>query len=225
MAQVKKFALIPEELVVKHTVSSKRLSELDKIMMNILNSNLPDHEKLIRYHEVLQKSLNLQEFNTHEKKEALPEKKDPPQGTSQDIKNEAEKKPLQVNYQDFILPSIPQNMRGKAENVLGLIRGQPDILSWNSKGQLIANKEEIPNSNIIDFFSYLYKPKSNISNGAVYDKVLKDLNIPMQFIANTKISGKKKPSAKKKHELLLSEYNLRKKARVTYQPVLKWENM
>ena len=63
MAQVKKFTLIPEELVIKHTVSSKRLSELDKLMVKILNSDLPDQEKLIRYHEVLQTSLNLQEFN------------------------------------------------------------------------------------------------------------------------------------------------------------------
>ena len=40
-------------------------------MVKILNSDLPDQEKLIRYHEVLQTSLILQEFNqpTVEKKE------------------------------------------------------------------------------------------------------------------------------------------------------------
>jgi hypothetical protein len=202
---------MPEELSVKHTVSSKRLSELDELMMTILNSNLPDHEKLARYHEVLQKSLNLQQFNTptHEKKDIsqdTSEKKDPPQ-------HEAEKKPLQINYQDFILPSIPKNMRGKAENVLGLIKNQPDILSWNSKGQLIANKEEIPNSNIIDFFSHLYKPKNNISNGAVYDGLLKDLNIPMQFIRNTKTSEKKK----------VVNIPKRKPGKRLVKPVLRWE--
>ena len=211
-----KFALIPEELVAKHTVSSKRLSELDKIMISILNSNLPDHEKLIRYHEVLQKSLNLQEFNTptYEKKD-LSEKKDTPQHTLQDIskdpKNETEKKPLQVNYQDLILPSIPKNMRGKAENVLGLIKNQPDILSWNSKGQLVVNKEEIPHSNIIDFFSHLYKPKNNISNADVYNKVLEDLNIPMQFIGNAKTS-KKKTVPK------------RKPGKRPVKPPIKWES-
>lgn len=210
MAQVKKFALIPEELVVKHTVSNKRLSELDRTMMDILNSNLPDHEKLMRYHEVLQKSLNLQQFNT-----PMHEKKDTSQDTSQDIRHEgirqdAEKKPLQVNYQELILPSIPKNMRGKAENVLSLIKNQPEILSWNSKGQLLVNKEEMPNSNIIDFFTYLYKPKNNISNGAVYDKVLKDLNIPMQFIGNTKTSEKK-------------TIPKRKPGKRSVKPTLKWE--
>ena len=30
--------------------------------------------------------------------------------------HKTEKKPLQFNYQDLILPSMPQNMRGKAEN-------------------------------------------------------------------------------------------------------------
>jgi len=51
MTQVKKFALIPEELVVKHAVSNKRLKELDKLMIKILNSDLPDHEKLMHYHD------------------------------------------------------------------------------------------------------------------------------------------------------------------------------
>ena len=219
MAQVKKFALIPEELVVKHTVSNKRLSELDRTMMSILNSNLPDHEKLVRYHEVLQKSLNLQQFNTpnHEKRD-LSEKKDTPQGTSQDIpkgapqgiRQEAEKKPLQVNYQDLILPSIPKNMREKAANVLGLIKNQPDILSWNSKGQLVVNKEEIPDSNIIDFFTHLYKSRKNISNSVVYDKVLKELNIPMQFIGNAKL-------------LKMSEKKSFPKRKRVVKPPIKWE--
>jgi len=56
----------------------------------------------------------MQEKKTPEKKE-----------TSQ----EDEKKVPQYNYQDFILPSVPKNMQGKAENVLGLSKNQPDILS------------------------------------------------------------------------------------------------
>ena len=71
---------------------------------------------------------------------------------------------------------------------------------------------EIVNSNIIDFFSHLHKPKSNVSNGNVYDKNIKDLNIPMQFIGNTTTSEKK----------VVPKRKLGK--RVEKLPI-KWENL
>lgn len=229
MTQDKKLTFIPEELTIKHTVSNKRLSELDKLMVEILNSDLHDQEKLTRYHRVLQTSLNLQEFNqpilkqfqtsetfSNQAKKDNEEIKMDKKDQSQDITDEAEKKPPQINYQDLILPSIPKNMRGKAASVLDLIKNQPDILSWGSKGQLIANKEEIPNTNIIDFFGHLYKSRKNTPHHVIYDKALKDLNIPKYFIGNKNIVLS--PEKKK-----VVNIPIRKPVKRLIKPAIKWE--
>ena len=240
MAQVKKFTLVPEELVIKHTVSNKRLSELDKLMIKILNSDIPDQEKLTRYHEVLQTSLNLQEFNRPivKIKENI---KNPP--TSKSLPNqEMNKKDSEEieldkkeygHYRDILLAAMTKSKRSKAENILTLIQQQPEVLSYNELGEISLYGRKLLDSNIIDFLNYMFHSRKVVSHKDMFGKVVNDLNIPKSFITNKRLlhsteeDGSKKNYSvpQKKHELLLSEYNLRKKARVTYQPVLKWENM
>ncbi len=192
MAQIKKFALIPEELVTKHTVSNKRLSELDKAMMKILHSDLPDSEKLIFYHELLKKSLNLQEFNQPMKENKVQStseheqnntSENQPQLTSEN-KSRQEVKVEDNNYQGLILASLSKSMRRKAENALTIMQNQPDIISWSKNGEILSHGENIPNTNIIDFFQYLYNSRKVLPHKGIYDTMLKDLNIPKQFIGN-----------------------------------------
>jgi hypothetical protein len=49
--------------VIKHAVSNEKLTDFDKLLIKILNSDLLDQEKVTHYHEALQTSLNLQEFS------------------------------------------------------------------------------------------------------------------------------------------------------------------
>lgn len=201
MAQIKKFALIPEELVAKHTVSSKRLSELDKLMLNILHSDLPDYEKLIRYQELLQKSLNLQEYNNARpvKKE---ETKQVENSMEQQVESSKEKQvqdsePPRDHFHDLILSSVSKPMRRKAENALSLIKLQPEVLSWNSKGEISHQGEKIPNSNIIDLFNYMFNSRKILPHKSRYDQALKDLNVPKQFIGNKKLLNTPEKSVKR----------------------------
>lgn len=217
MAQVKKFALIPEELVIKHTVSNKRLSELDKKMIMILNSDLPDHEKLKRFHEVLQTSLNLQQFNRPTQEKNLEEevKKSDLEVKKMEEENKKVFVENQDNYHEFILASLSKTSRKKAENVLSLIKFHPEILSWDSKGAITVHGEKIPNSNIVNFFNYLYNSRKLPLHKSTYDVILKDLNIPKKFLGNTnllKSPGKKVVKSKdvpKRH----------------VKPLIKWETI
>ncbi|XP_035229668.1 zinc finger protein 107-like [Stegodyphus dumicola] len=148
MEFTKKYVLVPEEMMTKHTISDKQLSELDKAMMHILNSSDDDREKLVRYYELLQKKLNLKEYNSPFK---------PPKDDSQNslddsaemkkVKEEEEEAPSSVtdgdkqmtvtDYSTVILDSVPLRMRRKAQNALAILKRHPDILKWNDKGEFI----------------------------------------------------------------------------------------
>jgi len=242
MAQVKKFTLVPEELVIRHAVSKKRLSELDKLMIKILNSDLPDQEKLTRYQEVLQTSLNLQEFNRpivkiKENIENYPTSKSLSDQEIEMNKKDSEEIELdkkEYGYsRDIILAAMSKSKRNKAENILTLIQQQPEVLSYNELGEISLYGRKLSDSNIIDFLNYMFDSRKVVPHKNMFNKAVNDLNIPKSFITNKRllhsteedVSKKNYSVPQKKHELLLSEYNLRKKARVTYRPVLKWENM
>ena len=63
METAKKFALVPEEMLNRHVPSSKELNSFDDAILKILNSSLPEHEKVNQYYKLLQRKMNLQEFN------------------------------------------------------------------------------------------------------------------------------------------------------------------
>ncbi|GBN45033.1 hypothetical protein AVEN_245642-1 [Araneus ventricosus] len=52
-----------EHLVSKHTVSDRQLNDLDKNMLNILNSSLEEHENVKQYYAFLQKKMYTEEYN------------------------------------------------------------------------------------------------------------------------------------------------------------------
>jgi len=219
MAQVKKFSLIPEEFVIKHTVSNKRLTELDKLMIKILNSNLPDHEKLARYHEVLQTSLNLQEFNhpmkeTHAQEQSISTQVPVSEKNGvQEIKVEKEDN----DYHDLILAAIPKSKRSAAEHVLALIKKQPKVLSYNDRGEIILHDQRIENSNIIDMIKYIFNSRVAVSNKNTYHKAISDLNIPQSLITNRKLF-------EKNQDIVPMKKLVRKKKPVLNKNPITWDN-
>jgi hypothetical protein len=204
--------------------------------MNILNSNLPDHEKLARYHEVLQTSLNLQEFNPPILKEKVTElnenlsKKDNEE-VQMDEGIKIDKKDVQEmkvenedeDCRDLILAAIPKSKRSIAENILVLIKKQPNVLSYNNRGEIILHGQQIENSYITDLIKYTLNSRSNVSDNNVYNKAINDLNIPKSFIINKRLLHSTVEDVSKKPKLLMSKYNLRKGKHVSLP--FKWENL
>lgn len=195
MEFAKKYALVPEESITKHTISSQQLSDLDKTMVQILNSPLEDHEKVHRYYELLQKKLKMNEYNSPYKipemnsanKIPLEEKILP----APIIENEnpqiiKEEKQSGYSYDDIILESVPPNLKGKADTALNILKSRPDILSWNNKGEISYHEEKIPHSNIADMFNLIFTNKKTVNIPAKNNflSAVSELNLPKQYIRN-----------------------------------------
>jgi hypothetical protein len=92
MEFAKKYALVSEDQLSKHIPTEKHMSDLDNEMTKILKSSLNEHEKVRKYYEVLQKKMNLENFNLpwqkNEVSENIEEMKLPKQ---EPIKHEPEK--------------------------------------------------------------------------------------------------------------------------------------
>lgn len=131
MEFAKKFALIPHDQVNKHIPMEKDISDLDNQMSKILKSSLSEYEKVQKYYEILQKKMNLGNFNSPWKSEMqqLPVDEELP---SKKIKQES---PM---YDDvLILDSVPQNMRKYASNLLVMLKNHPDSIKWNDRGEML----------------------------------------------------------------------------------------
>lgn len=178
MEFAKKFTLIPEETLPKHTASPQQLSEFDKEMSKILNNRqLSEDEKVKLYYQILQQKLNLKEYNStwtpQDQPESLtwasPEKAESPA----------------FNYEALILETVPQTMRKHANNLLTLLKTRPRELKWNEQGEVIIRDKTLSNTNIVDLVSLLFSNNSkNVEGKEPFLSTLTELNIPKHYIRN-----------------------------------------
>lgn len=203
MEFAKKFALVPEEALNKHTPSQKQLSELDKALLKILNSSLPDYEKVQRYYELLQRKMNLQENNLPwiqrsdeevEQQPAKPEqdsvkqdsaKQEPTTTTTQETVNPEHIK-QEIDYNQLPLTLVPSRMKKQALKLLEFLKTSPHKLEWNEKGIVSFKNKKIQNSNIADFFHLIFSTNKKVPINAQGEllQVLKEMHVPQSFIKN-----------------------------------------
>ncbi|GBO03034.1 hypothetical protein AVEN_255417-1 [Araneus ventricosus] len=186
MEHAEKIALIPEHLVSKHTVSDKQLNDLDKSMLNILNSSLEEHEKVKQYYALLQKKMNIEEYN-------LPWK--PPEEPAP--LNNIEVEPMlprkEDSYGHVVSNSVPQGMKNEASKALDFIKEHSNILKWNDKGEILIGNELIPKTNIADLFNIIFthnKKKTNVAGIQEFLAVLNLMNMPKHYVKNNYLTAK-----------------------------------
>ena len=178
MEHAEKFALIPEEFLSKHVPSTQQMSEFDLAMSKILNSSLPDHEKVKQYYELLQRKMNLEEFNS-------PWKPIPKQEEKLDEAPAIKHEPQQ-EYSSIMLSTVPRNMRPRAEELLHFLKSQPNVFTWTPRGEVTYKGQKLENSNLADFLNLIFSPgkKSTVKGQKEMLRAFKELGVPDSMIRN-----------------------------------------
>ncbi|GFU00302.1 uncharacterized protein NPIL_231861 [Nephila pilipes] len=188
MQHAKKFVLIPEDQLIKNTPSQQQMTEFDHQMSKILNSKLPDYEKMQRYYELLRRKMNLQDYNlpgiayeNHAFEDEHPVQKDEP------VKLKGEIKPkVDENYMSIILESVPKTYKNQASTLLNILKDKPNILSWNEQGEVFFRDKKYQQSNLADLFNMIFtnRKSSTITAKEEFLQTLQELNTPRHYIKN-----------------------------------------
>lgn len=186
MEHAKKFALIPAETLAKHVPTKKQMSEFDLSMAKILNSTLPDHEKVQQYYELLKRKMDLEEFNKPSMQKPQEEEL---------IKKEPEKslphpEPKTEDDTSFILSSVPSNMKRYAQILLDFLKKHPRKFEWDKNLTVTFDGRPIPNSNVADLFHLLFSvnKKAPIQAQAELLRTLQEMHVPENLIKNKHLS-------------------------------------
>lgn len=209
METAEKFALIPEEMLSKHTPTEKEISDFDRAMLKILNSSLPDHEKVRQYYELLKRKINLQDFNppwipkSQGEPETHPQEKELENHPEKDEKNFSLKQELickrtptarekQDIYTPVILNSVHPRFTKQAEYLLQLLKSHPNIISWNEQGELLYKDQVFPKSNLADMFNLIFSNRKvkNFLGKNEFFQALEEINVPKHFVKNRHIHAK-----------------------------------
>lgn len=225
-----KYALIPEETLSKHIPTKKHLSDFDREMEKILNSNLQDFEKVQLYYELLKRKTNLQEFNQPWKiseaddtmKEPSKVEQDPPK-----IKREI----IENHHEQPLLDVIPTGLKKQARQLLQYLKTNPTLFHWNKRGEIIYKNNIIPNSNLADLISLILTQRSvkyPLNGKEEFLNVLSEFNVPKLFIKNRNLSTKNEVYVSPEIEKSRIEKSIVSKKRKKLFPVntskIQWEN-
>ena len=177
MLNVRKFALVPEE-IANQIVSAQRqqtdlvqdtpistLTLLDRKLKQILeNTNLPPDVKAKEYAQVLHLYTGIRDKAVGRTQLAVAE-------------------PAYEPDLDF-LTGISMRYRNKARMLIKHVEENPD-LAWNEKGEILYKGNLVPNSNIIDLVHTAVKPGVSVPTGAPeFTRALREHNIPKTALSS-----------------------------------------
>lgn len=201
MEHAKKYALIPEETFSKHVPSKKQMTDFDREMSHILNSSLPDHEKVQKYYELLKRKMNLEENNlpwmtstSTEKKMEQSENtpKNASQNSSETDTAKQELLPLdkkEDDYSSIILGSVPTTLKKQAGNLLQILKSHPNTIRWNKQGEIFFKDQKYEKSNLADLFNLIFTNRrpEDLAAKNEFIQALQELNVPKHFIKNKQV--------------------------------------
>ena len=186
-----KYALIPEDDFSKHVPSKQQMTDFDIAMSKILNSSLPDHEKIQRYYELLKRKMDLQEFNIPWlSKQPEEEKNKPP--TEKSIKQESPvKQEPQQDYDSLIISSVPAPMKTQAENLLNFLKKHPNIIQWDQRGRITHHGRKLEQSNVAELFHLIFcvNKKASVPAQNEFLQALQEIGIPSSIIKNKHLNA------------------------------------
>jgi hypothetical protein len=192
MEHGRKMILVPQETMLKlQGHSSSTLSKLDLQMSKVLKDKTKtDAEKWQDYYRILQPYLHVSE-----------EQRKPLNIAIHQSPVEAPVLPIETpmpvqrqittgkdDTQDLLMNTVPQKFRRQATNLYNVLKNSNNV-TWNENGEVTIKGKEIKGSNIVDLVNDVVRTRKNTSaeGWQTLAGALKDMNVPQEFIGNTKM--------------------------------------
>ena len=195
--------LLPQESVLnlqslKKTVQTPgtSLSRLDSEMSEILKSSQleNDREKWSRYHQVLQRYLNLKEVGEETDKKR--KKKNEQMDNAVDSASVAEKPKdateeregeVKPRGDSFVVENVPAKFRDNASNLVKSLRLDGRV-RWNPNGAISIDIMSVNGANFIDLVNYAMRSRKVGAPKGIdqFARALQAADIPKEFIGNPK---------------------------------------
>lgn len=188
--------LVPEEMAraVQASMGSAQpaqrvLSKLDESIQSILGSSgVSDKDKVVQYHEALQKYLQLHKHEANPTSIHLRVSEQPStESMGGDAHPQSETEHTGSMRED-VLKMLPVTLKHKGKLLMDHIFKQPEDANWrwNARGELVFDGRVIDGSNMIDLMYDVLKDRKMVkpTGWQYFLHVLRDINVPESLIMN-----------------------------------------
>ena len=205
MEYAQKMVLVPEgsvRLLEKRNnemiapVTNSMVSLKDDMKETLFDPLLPDDQKAAFYAQLLQRYLAYKDKRTRDIQAPVSVKIADSAEQDKSLKNiskvsESEPKSnedVTTNAMTSeILRNVPKTLKRRASHLLSRIQNHPEIINWNSKGELIHEGQTLTGTNIVDLFGDVLRERRNFNppGADVFVHGLSRMNTPQEYIGNT----------------------------------------
>lgn len=201
----KKMVLVPEQALerlrqrekIQTAPLTSRLNRLDHQMEDVLNSTeLSDEEKVKHYSQKLQNYLTYYNQRKDEpmkiKFEATPEhQNEPGEGEEKPPAPEAPRLEVQDKIERNIVSSLPKTLKNCGKLLIEKIKENPEIMKWDSRGQLVFEDRPLAGSHIIDLIGDFMRERKGVDpiGWQVFARGLAKMNAPEDLVRNERRRG------------------------------------
>lgn len=172
---------------VPDPLSDSVLSLDDEIKRILESSSVPDHEKVLKYEQAVQKYLTrVDQINSRSGSRDIHSAPPAPSRDRALPTTVPELEAKTVKLEQRVVDSLPKTLQNKGRLLVDHLKDSTE-LSWNDRGELIIKGETIAGSNVSDLIHETLRARklsSEPTGWKPYADVLKQSNVPGALIGN-----------------------------------------
>ena len=213
MQHTTKMVMVPQDAYTNLVSKQKQmyspvvnqLSNLDQELQTIVtNPNLSSEVKYHQYMNIFKRYQTLRNYN--QETTAAPVLPDEPQLHEQVVEEQPEQ-PISVTVERRLLDGLPKQVRRKGKLLIDHVKANPERFKFLKSGELVAQGEAIPGSNITDLFHYSTRNRTTVEappGFEEFEELLMESNVPREATGINdpphQIMSPSKAAVKKKQE-------------------------
>ena len=193
MNHARKMVLVPEQTLerlqqkryVSTTPLTDRLMNLDQdIQENLTSDGMTDEEKVRNHIQSLQNYLT---YYNKRKTEPLTVHFQPKEKRTQsEPENVSEEKEKEDHVEQEILRSLPKTLKQRGQLLIKKIKENPDVMKWDSRGQLVIQDQPVSGSHVVDLVSDFLRARKGFEpvGWQTFAQGLAKMNTPEDLVRN-----------------------------------------
>lgn len=207
MNHARKMVLVPEQTLerlkqrdkIQTAPLTSKLKRLDHQMEDLLNSReLSEEEKARRYSQTLQNYLTYYKQRRDEpmkiKFETHPiqhQDKQEPELGNQSQPVPVPRQEVQDKIERDIVSALPKTLKDRGKLLIEKIKENPEIMKWDSRGQLLFEDRPLPGSHIVDLIGDFMRERKGVDpiGWQVFARGLAKMNAPEDLVRNERRRG------------------------------------
>lgn len=189
MSKILNSSLLDHEKVQRYYELLKRKLNLQEFNVPWTSKPFDDDEEKRKSEPVHKEPTKTDPIQSERKSEPINKESTKTESIQSEVKLEPSQSHQEDDYDEFVISSVPKNMKRQAESLLKLLKSRSSKMEWDRTGKVSYNGSTLQDANLAELFHLIFHVnKKPVKSPNEFLHALREVGVPPSLIKNKYLS-------------------------------------